>query len=107
MNENKTAWMFLVIQVTGMILVFALLALYVIPTFQKVYTDTAQTIPRLTRMIFSLKPIGLLAVSLILGSGIILGGIRPNRRWILHWSALLLFIFGTIVVLGLAAPVIL
>jgi hypothetical protein len=83
---------------------FSFTALYAIPTFQQIYADAGHALPTLTRLIFMLNPLGLIAIASILGIGAFLGHWRAGCRWMSRWTGLLVFFLGAILVVGLLAP---
>jgi len=87
--------------------VYSGIALVVIPNIQSAYTNTGQTLPAVTRMIFLLNPLGVIGIALIMGLAGSLGRLKVEWRWMLRWSSILLLVYGAIIVAGLTAPVIL
>jgi len=83
---------------------FLIIALIAIPRFQRVYADIGQPIPTLTRLIFLLNPLGLMAIASILAIGTFLGRWRSDCRWMARWSAMLFFFCAVVFVIGLFAP---
>ena len=86
---------------------YSCIALYAIPKLQAVYEDTAQVLPALTRAIFWLSPLGLIGIAFVLGIAASLGRLRSDCRWMSRWTAMLLWVYGAVIVLALVAPTIL
>jgi hypothetical protein len=85
--------------------VFALIALFGIPTFENLYAETGFAAENdLTRLFFRIGPLDLILVACTLGIGASLGRLRPEFRWVSRVSALLILILGLSIAWAMIAP---
>ena len=87
------------------VVVFAMIALFVIPTFEKVYSDTGFGIDNgFVRLFYRIGPLDLITLACILGIGASLGRLRPEFRWLSRGSAVLILILGVSIAWAMIAP---